>query len=172
MDVTHQDAYSQHAGETQPVVQPEASNLPSTDADQAARLMAQLFQAQQAGNLADLTSQLRGQQAQQLMQILQIAREVGQPTGAGQGNFSVRPDTGTDSEPDSTTQSGSDSESVKTDASEPHRCRQARRHRLAPDQAQRLLEESENDVIVLNEQVETEGLKTVHMTTDWDKDFE
>ncbi len=172
MDTTNQDAYSQHTEEIQPVVQPEANNLPRTDADQAVRLMAQLFQAQQAGNVADLTSQLHGQQAQQLMQILQLAREVGQPTGAGQGNFSVRPDTGTDFEPDSTTQSGSDSESVHTDASEHHRRRLASRRRLAPAQAQQLLEESDRDVIVIDERIETEGLETVHLTTGWDKDFE
>ena len=134
--------------------------------------MDQLFQAHQAGNLADLTSQLRGPQAQQLMQILQIAREVGQPTGAGPDTSSAHQDTATDSELDSTAQSGSDSESVTTDASDQHRRRQARHNRLALDQAQCLLEESENDVIVLDEQVENETLKTVRVTTNWDKHLE
>ncbi len=172
MDTTHQSAYTQHADGNPPVVQPDLNNLSSTDTDQAVQLMAQLFQAQQAGNLADVTSQLHGPQAQQLMQILQLAQAVGQPTGAGQGTSSAHPDTATDSDPDSTTQSGSDSKSVNTDASEPNRHRQARHHRLAPDQAQQLLEESENDVIILSEQVETEGLETVHMTTGWDSHVE
>ncbi len=134
--------------------------------------MAQLFQAQQAGNLADVTSQLQGSQAQQLMQILQLAKTIDQPTGAGQGNFSVRPDTGPDSDPDSTTQSGSDSESVKTGASDHNRRRLASRHSLAPSQAQQLLEESDKDVIIIDELVETDGLETVHMTPDWDKRLE
>ncbi len=98
MDTTHQSAYTQHTDNTGPVVQPETNNSSSTEAGQAAQLMAQLFQAQQAGSLADLTSQVRGHQAQQLMQILQIAKEVSQPSGAGQDNSSVTPDTATDSE--------------------------------------------------------------------------
>ncbi len=103
------------------------------------------------------------------MQILQLAKAVGQPTGAGQGNSSAQPDTDSDSAPDSITQSGSDSESVTTDASEHRRRISARRHHLAPSQAQRLLEESDKDVIILDGHVENEGLETVHMTTDWDK---
>ena len=172
MDTTHQDAYSQHTDENRPVVQPELNNLSSTDADQAVQLMAQLFQAQQAGNLADVTSQLHGQQAQQLMQLLQLAKVVGQPTGAGQGTSSAHPDTDTDSDPDSTTQSGSDSESVNTNASEHRRHNPARQRRLAASQAQKLLEESDKDVIVLEEQIETDELETVHVTTDWDKHLE
>ncbi len=172
MDTTLQDAYSQHAGETQPIVQPVTGNLSSTDADQAARLMAQLFQAQQAGNLADVTSQLQWPQAQQLIQILQLAKEVSQPTRADQDTSSAHPDTATDSEVDSTAQSGSDSESVTTDASEHHRCSRARRNHLAPEQAQQLFEQSDKDVIVINEQVETEGLETVRMTTEWERDLE
>ena len=171
MDTTHQDAYSQHAREIQPVVQPDTNNVSSTDADQAVRLMAQLFQAQQAGNLADVTSQLQGPQAQQLMQILQLVKTIGQPTGAGQDTSSAHPDTASDSELDST-QSGTDSESVTTDASDHRRRRRARHHRLGPDQAQQLLEESGKDVIVVDEHIETEGLETVHMTTEWDKHLE
>ncbi len=129
--------------------------------------MAQLFQAQQAGSLADLTSQLRGQQAQQLMQILQIAREVGQPILADKGNSSAHPDTDTDSAPDSTMQSESESESTQTDASGSNRRRMATRHRIAPDQAQQMLEQSDKDIIVIDEQVELHGLETVRLTTGW-----
>ncbi len=35
-----------------------------------------------------------------------------------------------------------------------------------------MLEESGKDVIAINEHIETEGLETVHMTTDWDKHIE
>ncbi len=89
MDTTHKDAYTQHVDGNRSVVQPESKNLSSMDADQAVQLMDQLFQAQHAGNLADVTSQLHEPQAQQLMQILQLAQAVGQPTGAGQGNSSA-----------------------------------------------------------------------------------
>ncbi len=172
MDTTHQDAYSQHTENTKPVVQPETNNLSSTDAGQTARLMDQLFQAQRAGTLADLTSQLHGQQAEQLMKILQLAREVGQPTGTEQDNSSVLPDTGTDSDPDSSIHSGTDSEGVTTDASDPNRRRSATRHRLAPAQAQQMLEQSDRDVIVIDEQVEVTELETIHLTTGWGKGLE
>ncbi len=52
MDTTHQNAYTQRADENQPAVQPDLNTLSSMDADQAVQRMAQLFQAQQAGNLA------------------------------------------------------------------------------------------------------------------------
>ena len=136
MDTTHQDAYSQHDENTGSMVQPETNNISSTDADQAVRLMTQLFQAQQAGNLADVTSQLQGPQAQQLTQIVQLAKAVSQPTRADPDTSSAHPDTGTDSDVDSTMESGSESESVTTDASGPNRRRPATRNRLAPSQAQ------------------------------------
>ncbi len=165
MDTTHQNAYTQHADENRPVVQPDPNNLSSMDADQAVQLMAQLFQAQQARNLADVTSQLHGPQAAQLIQLLQLAEAVGKPTGVDQSNSSAQQDTATDSEPDSSSQLGSDSESVTTDASGREGHTSARRHRLAASLAQKLLEESDKDVIVLHKHVETEGLETVHMTT-------
>ncbi len=172
MDTTHQDAYSQHTGKTQPVVQPDTNNILSTDADQAVRLMAQLFQAQQPGNLADVTSQLQGPQAQQLMQILQLAKTIDPPSGAGQDTSSAHPDTASDSEPDSTAQSGTDSESVTTDASDHHRRRRASRNRLAPSQAQQMLEQSDKDVIIIDEQMETVELETVRLTPGWERELE
>ncbi len=150
MDTTHQDAYTQHADENRPVVQPDSDNLSSTDVGQTVQLMAQIFQAQQAGNLADVNSHLHRPQAAQLIKLLQLAEAVGKPTGAGQGTSSAQPDTAMDSKPDSTTQSGSDSESVNTDVSEHRRRTLARRHHLAASQAQRLLEESDKEVIVLD----------------------
>ena len=88
MDTTHQSAYTQHDQDTGSAVQPETDNSSSTDAVQTAQLMAQLMQAQQAGTLADLTSQLRGSQAQQLMRILQLS---GEPTNSGRSGYVLCP---------------------------------------------------------------------------------
>ncbi len=156
MDTTHQNAYTQHGEGSQSAVQSGPGNLSSPDADRALQLMGQLFQAHQAGNLADVTSQLQGPQADQLRQLMQLAQAVAQPTEAGQGKSSAPPDTGTDSDPDSTSLSGSDSESVHTDASVHRGRRPARRERLAASWAQQLLENSDKDVIILDEYVETE----------------
>ncbi len=66
MDTTHQSAYTQHSEGSPSGVQPGPSKVSSPDADQALQLMGQLFRAHQAGNLADVTSQLQGPQAEQL----------------------------------------------------------------------------------------------------------
>ena len=171
MDTTHQSAYTQHAANTGSVVQPGTDNVSSTDADQAVRLMTQLFQAQQAGNLADVTSQLQGAQAQQLTQILQLAKAVGQPTRVDPDTSSAHLDTATDSDADSTMESDSGSESVTTDASDQNRRRKATRKRIASSQAQQLLDQSGNDVILIDEQVETEGLDNIRLIQGWDTDF-
>ncbi len=166
-DTTHQNAYTQHGDGNPPVAQPDPNNQSSTGTDQAMQLMAQLLQAQQAGNLADVTGQLHGSQAEQLVQLLQLAKAVANPTGAARGNSSAQPDTATDSAPDSSSQSGSDSESIITDASGHEGRTSARRHHLAASQAQRLLEESDKDVIILDQHVETEGFETVNMIHEW-----
>ncbi len=101
------------------------------------------------------------------MQLLQLAQAVANPTGAEQGNPSAQPDTATDSASDSSSSSDDDSESVTADASGHEGRTSARRRHLAASQAQNLLKESDKDVIVLDEHVETEGLETVHMTTEW-----
>ncbi len=135
MDTTHQNEYTQHDDGNPPIAPPDPSNQSSTGMDQAMQLMAQLLQAQQAGNLADVTGQLHGPQAEQLVKLLQLAKAVANPNGAERGNPSAQTDTATDSAPDSSSQSGSDSESVTTDASGLEGCASARRHRLAASQA-------------------------------------
>ncbi len=169
MDTTHQSACTQHTDDTGSVVQTETNNVSSTDEDHAVRLMAQLFQAQQARTLADVTSQLQGAQAQQLTQLFQLAKAVSQPPRADLDTSSAHPDTGKDSDADSTMESANGSESVKTDASDPNRRRRANRTRLAPSQAQQLLEQSGNDVLLLSEQVETEGLENIRLTRGWEE---
>ncbi len=167
MDTTHQNAYTQHDDGNPPVAQPDPSNPMSTGTDQAVQLMTQLIQAQQARNLADITSQLQGPQAEQVMLVLQLAKAAATPTGAGRGNPPAQPDTATDTDPNSTSQSGSDSEGVTTDASEQRGRTGARRHCLAASQAQQLLEESDRDVIILEEHVETAELETIRITPQW-----
>ena len=169
MDTTHQNEYNQHDDGNPPTAQPDPNNLSSSDTESAMQLMTQLIQAQQAGNLADVTSQLHGPHAKQLVQLLQLAKAAANPTGAERGNPPTRPDTATDSEPDSTSQSGSDSESVTTDVSGHPGRSTARRTRLAASHVQQMLDQNDKDVILIDEQVETEGLETVHMTTEWDK---
>ncbi len=168
MDTTHQSAYTQHVDGTGSVVQPETNNVASTAADQAVRLMTQLFQAQQAGTLDDVTGQLQGAQADQLEQILQLAKAVSRPSRADPDTSSAHPDTVTDSESDSVMESVSGSESVNTDASDPNRRKRANRKRLAPDQAQQMLEQSGKDVIIIDEQVETEELEKVSLRREWE----
>ncbi len=46
-----------------------------------------------------------------------------------------------------------------------HLATTATRHRLAPSQAQQMLEQSDKDVIVIDKQVEITGLETIHLTT-------
>ncbi len=82
MDTTHQSAYTQH-DDSQPVAQPDPINQSSTGQDSTVQLVAQLLQAQQAGTLADVTNQLHGAQAEQLAELLKLARAGSDPTGAG-----------------------------------------------------------------------------------------
>ncbi len=86
MDTTHQNAYTQHDDGNPPVAKPGPSNQPSMGTDQTMQLVAQLLQAQQAGNLADVTDQLHGPQAEQLVQLLQLAKAVANPASAERGH--------------------------------------------------------------------------------------
>ncbi len=142
MDTTHQSAYTQKSEGTPSGPQPGPSKLSSPDAE----LMGQLFRAHQAGTLADVTSQLQGPQAEQLQQLMQLAQAVAQPTGAGQGKTLKQPETGPDSQPESDGGSESESDSVRTDASGSQGCKSAQP-----------LEDSDQDVIILDEQQVAEG---------------
>ncbi len=152
MDTTHQSAYTQHGEGSPSIVQPSPSKLSSPGADQALQLMGQLFRAHQAGNLADVTSQLQGPQADQLRQLMQLAQAVARPLEGGQGKTSEQPESGTDSNPESAEDSGSESDSVRTDASGNKGCKS--------DQQQ--LEDSGPDVITIDEQLGSDGLDTGH----------
>ncbi len=117
--------------------------------------------------MADVTNQLHGAQAEQLAELLKLTKAVADPTGAEPDRPSARVETGTDSELDSTSQSGSDSESANTEASFQEGRSLARRQCLASSQVQNLLEQTDKDVILIEEQVDTDGLDTVHLTTSW-----
>ncbi len=166
MDLTHQDAYKRD-DENPPAAQPDLNKKSSTGMDPTMQLVAQLQQAQKAGTLADVTNQLHWPQAEQLAELLQLTKSVADPTSAEWGHPYAQNDTGTDSEQESTSQSGGDTESVNTESSSQEGRSSARRRRLASSQVQKLLEQGDKDVIVIDEQVDTDGLKTVHLTPSW-----
>ncbi len=89
------------------------------------------------------------------------------PTGAERDHPPAQVETGTDSDLDSTSHSGRDSEGATTAASGHEGRSSARCQHLATSQVQKLLEQSDKDVIVIDEQVGTDGLETVHLKTSW-----
>ncbi len=151
MDTTHQSAYKQEGEGTPTGSQLGPSKLSSLEADQALQLMSQLFHAHKAGTLADVTSQLHGPQVEQLQQLMQLAQAVANPTGAGQEKTLKQPETDPNPRPESIDGSGSESESVRTEASGSHGCKSAQP-----------VEESDQDVIIIDEQEVAEGLVSGH----------
>ncbi len=78
-----------------------------------------------------------------------LAQAVAQTTEAGQGKTLKQPESGPDSQPESTDGSESESDSVRTDASGSQGCKSAQQP-----------EGSDQDVIIIDEQLESDGLVT------------
>ncbi len=167
MDTTHQNAYTQHDDGNQPVAQPNLNIQSSTGTEPTIQLVAQLLQAQQAGNLADVTSQLHGAQAEQLAEIIKLAWAVSNPSGAEQERPSAQLETGTDTDPDSSSNSESESAGANTEASGQEGCSSARRQSHASPRIQQMLDQDDNDIILIDEHVDVTGLNTIRLTTTW-----
>ncbi len=146
------------------MAQPDPSNQLSTNQGTTTQLITKVLQAHKDGTLADVTSQLLGQQAEELDELLALVQAVADSADVERNIPSIEAKLGTDSDSDSPTTSENEMDGADTEASGHDRRPTAGSRRCASPRLSNLLNQQDNDVVFIEEHINTD---TIRLTTTW-----